>query len=519
MKRWYRWASFLGLFSALHSLAIPVFAGAIKPVVTGFTLDGSIREWQTQPANLTLKPKSTGARTGRVWLAQTPQGLVIAGAVDGPVPRFAQNPEDMPQSDHVEVWIALTDEVPLPSIGWNDRFGSYRLTGAADCDDSDLGDHCRAWFAEQLKYRHRFTRLFVRQWQLAPEVAVETYARPAFAAMTGESQERLRQVVPQGWFEQVVDEALHRLLPRQLPEARFAKTFPEGYSFEILVPWEALPPADRLTLERVRLLVDVFSPGEAGRYGAFSTSSEARQYGRIDTMNSVTLTPPHRWRLARCGYPLETYAADPEIRNEHRPGKLPAYFQPTRNEQIDDIFVLKNQYIDFHTAPAGLSPIIQPSRLFSLELAPGVVACGPELAVRRGKVLTLGEGLRVRPGARAKKVPGGWLLASGPYEEMASMAGEGHCGACEERRLDMIFIPAGDGPPVSAFRAGGLVCECCFVGYCIDDIALADDFQTIQVMEGNDLDDSKATLRRFCFKASTHTFGECGMKRPPPNFH
>ncbi|HLC16879.1 MAG TPA: hypothetical protein VJL89_11710, partial [Thermodesulfovibrionia bacterium] len=285
----------------------------------------------------------------------------------------------------------------------------------------------------------------------------------------------------------------------------------------------ALPPSDRLTIDRLLLLVDVFLPGEVGRYGAFSTSSEARQYGRVDTMNRVALTPPRRWRLARCGYPLESYdfwgwqalydELVPEFWNQlsPKPSKLPSYFMPNGNEQIDDIFVLDNQYIDFHTAPTGLSPVINPTKLFSLELSPGVFACGPELAVRRGEALTLGA-VGIVPEARAQEVPGGgWLRALGPYKEVAGIAGEGHCGACEEMRLNMIFIPVGDRPSVSAFRARGLECGCCSVGYCIDGITLADDFFSINIIEGNDFYDSKTTLRRLCFKTSTHEFVECGQ--------
>jgi hypothetical protein len=518
-----RWVLFLVLLGS----ATQVFANVIGPVAENFVLDGSTHEWRNRPANMTLTSKGAGARTGRVWLAQFPQGLVLAGSVNGPAPRFAQSLSEMPNGDHVEVWIAISENVPLPPIGWHDRFGPHQLNEASDCDVSAIeGDYCRAWFAEQVRHRRRFPRLFVRQWQLAPGVAVETYAKPAFEAIT-ESLERLHR----GNIEQAVDEALQILLPQQLPEARFAKPSGEGYSFEVMVPWKALPPSDRLTIDRLLLLVEVFLPGEVGRYGSFSTSSEARQYGRVDTMNRVALTPQRRWRLARCGYTLESYdfwgwqalyvELVPEFWNQlnPKPSKLPSYFMPNGNEQIDDIFVLDNQYIDFHTAPTGLSPVINPTKLFSLELAPGVFACGPELAVRRGEALTL-SAVGIVPESRAQEVPGGWLLALGPYKEVAGIAGEGHCGACEEMRLNMIFIPVGDRPSVSAFRARGLECGCCSVGYCIDDITLADDFRTINIMEGNDFYDSNTTLRRLCFKTSTHEFVECGQPTEeisPPN--
>jgi hypothetical protein len=505
------WISLLILFGVLLGPVTPAFGEVIGPVVSGFAMDGAIKEWTKRPPTLSLIPRGAGARTGKIWLAQAPQGLVIAGRVEGPPPVFAKSAENMPNGDHVEVWIALVEDVPLPPIGWSDKFGDHQLRDLADCDGVDvgLGEHCRAWFAEQVGYRRQFPRLFARQWQLAPGVAVETYAKPAFDAMT-ESRKRLEQTVPQGWFEQLIDEVFQI----ELPEARFGKTYPEGYSFEVLVPWKALPPANRLTLDRMRLLVDVFSPGKTGRYGAFSTSSKARQYGKVNTMNRLVLTPPHRWRLARCSYPLETFAASPKVWGNYHSPRLPAYFLPAENERIDQLFVLGNQYIDFHTAPAGLSPIIKPNALFSLHLAPGMVACGPKLAVRRGETLTLAEGLQIRPepDARAKEVPGGWLLASGPYEEMASMAGEGYCGACEEIALDMIFIPTGQNPPMSAFHAGGLICGCCSGADCIEEITLADDFKTIRVIKNIGETAETATMAEFCFDAAKHVYVPCHPK-------
>lgn len=505
------WISLLIPLGALPGPVSPAPGATIGPVANSFVLDGAIQEWVQKPPTLSLIPKSVGARSGKVWMAQSPNGLVIAGKVEGPLPVFAKSAEDMPNGDHVEVWIALVKNVPLPPIGWSGKFGDHPLSNLADCDNADvgLGEHCRAWFAEQIGYRRQFPRLFVRQWQLAPGVAVETYAKPAHDAIT-ETRKRLEQLVPQGWFEQVIDEVFQI----ELPEAHFGKTHPEGYSFEVLLPWKALPPANRLTLDQVHLLIDVFSPGETVRYGAFSTSSKARQYGKVDTMNRVELVPPHRWRLARCGYPLETFAASPEVWGNYHSPKLPAYFLPVENERIDQLFVLKNQYIDFHTAPAGLSPIIRSTELFSLELAPGVVACGPRLAVRRGKTLTLAEGVKLGLGSetRARKAPGGWLLASGPYERMASMAGEGYCGACEETVLDMIFIPTGQKKPlVSAFHAGGLACGCCS-GDCIENITLTDDFKTIRITKNIDETAETAKTAEFCFDAVKHVYVSCRPK-------
>ncbi len=172
----------LFLSSASHAPAAP--AVTIGPVVASFELDGAVQEWAKQPPALTLISKGAGARPGKIWLAQSSQGLVIAGRVEGPPPVFAKSPEDMPNGDHVEIWIALADDIPLPPVGWYHKFG---MTGPGD-EDNPLNldpDRKVAWLTEQQRYRRQLLRLFVRQWQLAPNVAVETYARPAFAALPG----------------------------------------------------------------------------------------------------------------------------------------------------------------------------------------------------------------------------------------------------------------------------------------------------------------------------------------------
>jgi hypothetical protein len=175
------WKSILLLFIASHASATPA---AIGPVAANFVLDGAINEWTQQPPTLSLIPKIAAARPGNIWIAQSLQGLVIAGRVEGAQPHFAKNPADMPNGDHVEVWLALADDIPLPPIGWYNKFG----TAGPDDENSLLNsdsDKKTAWLAKQRQYRRQLLRLFMRQWQLAPDVAAETYALPAFAALTG----------------------------------------------------------------------------------------------------------------------------------------------------------------------------------------------------------------------------------------------------------------------------------------------------------------------------------------------
>ncbi|MDG4550467.1 MAG: hypothetical protein P9F19_14065 [Candidatus Contendobacter sp.] len=242
------------LLGALLGPVTPVLAHAVSPIPTSFVLDGSIQEWIKKPPTLSLIPKGIGARPGRIWLAQASKGLVIAGNVDGAPPKFAKSPEDMPNGDHVEIWIAIADRVVLPPIGtYSSLYGIEELHGPADCANGYDEEGCKIWFASQEAHRRLLPRLFVRQWQLAPGVAVETYAQPALERMRKEEHEIYQYLSPKG-----------------LPEIRFAARSAKGYSFEALIPWEALPPSDCLNLDELRVMVDIFSKGYQGKYSGLS---------------------------------------------------------------------------------------------------------------------------------------------------------------------------------------------------------------------------------------------------------
>jgi hypothetical protein len=424
--------------------------------------------------------------------------LVITGKVEGPQPVFAKNPEDMPNGDHVEIWIALAENIPLLPIGAHSSMdGTTELHSPRDCQEDDA---CKTWFADQVKHSRLLPRLFVRQWQLAPGVAVETYAKPAFEGMREEARESYQYLSPRG-----------------LPETRFTAKPPEGYSFEALIPWEALPLSDRLNLDRLRLLVDVFSPGGQGKYGVFSTTSRIRQYGKVSTMNAIALIPPRRWRLTPCEYPLEGKNFWGRIGSQStephdKPKKLPAYFLPTAKEEITTSFTFDNDWIGRFWSPQGISPAIVNTEFFNQKLAAELTICGPELAVRHGNHVSFGKGFRIEqdPKAKAKKVSGGWLLVGGWTGDFRDP--EGQCGACEDKYLNMIFIPEAAGPPLSAFQVSGIECDCCGAGYCVDDITSSDDFKTIRITEGNSFEEGSKKTSEFCFDAAKHVFAQCKRK-------
>jgi hypothetical protein len=428
-------------------------------------------------------------------LAQAPQGLVIAGRVEGPPPVFAKSAENMPNGDHVEIWVAIAEKVPLPPIGAHSSMdGATELRTPGDCQEDDA---CKTWFAAQVQHRGLLPRLFARQWQLAPGVVVETYAKPAFEGMRAEAREAYQYLSPGG-----------------LPKTWFIAKPSDGYSFETLIPWEALPPSDRLNLDRMRLMVDVFSPGNQGKYGAFSTTSKIRRHGQVSTMNAVVLNPPRHWRLSACGYPLEEKNFWGRIGSQgtephDKPRKLPAYFLPAEKEEITTRLAFDNDWIGRFWSPQGISPVIVTTEFFSQKLAAGLTLCGPDLAVRHGNRVSIGKNLKIEPNPTVKKVAGGWLVVgawNGIFRDP-----DGRCGACEDIYLNLHFVPDAAGPPHSAFQMSAIPYGCCWYADSIEAITLSDDFNRVQVTEISG-DDEATKTTESCFDATKHIFAQCQPK-------
>lgn len=501
-------------------LLLLVLVGAVLParadvVISApppnLTIDGDPGEWAERPVSMMLLPTSPAARGGRVWVAQSADGLIIAARVNGPAPRFAKTPAEMAGADHVELWVALTDEVALPKIGWGNQFGPVELASADECstreelaDDRNAIADCRAWFAEQQAYRRQFRKLFVRQWQLAPGVVTETFAQPAFAQLPSEAKEQIEALAPS-------------TASANAPAARFAPVSDGGYGVEIAVPWSAFPPSPTLELTRLRLMVDVFSPGAGGTsYGPFATTAADRKYGDVTALNAVRLEPPRRWQIGRCGYQLT--ASD-----QWDEQALPAYFLPVGGALVNDIFVIENYAAGYQYTPGGFSPVITSTRFFSEDVTPEVTLCGPPFALRRGAKTSFIDDLGLLPGSRIKPVAGGWLVAQGPYVGIASRFGSGACGACPLISLQVLFLPAAEGPPAVAFSDSWLIED-----EDVNDgvgrnarVTISDDLATITAWEGEAPEDQPAvvwTRVRKCYDPARHTFVDCGREenvRPP----
>jgi hypothetical protein len=415
---------------------------------------------------------------------------------------------EMANADHVELWVALVHPVPMPPIGWGNQFGPQQLASAEACDAEDAFAHdpraaadCKSWYAAQIRWRTRLARQFARQWQLAPDVSLETWAQPALQAMNLQEREAAAPLPP----------------PADVPAGGVQTAFTPaargngaGYSFEIRLPWTALPASGALAIERVGLMVDVFSPGTGGRYGPFSSTSADRRYGALETLDRITLDPPRSYRLGRCGQPLE-------LDDFWQEARLSAFFMPAAEGELGELFALENPVAGYQYEPAGTSPDVVRRQLFARPLDPGVVVCGPELAVLRGAAATFTPAIGLREDFRSARVDGGWLLANGPVTGTASRLGTGACGACPLVSLDVLFVPEAAGEPQPAYSGSWLVeDEDPESGLRNARVAVADDLRTIRVWEAEpDGGDGSApwTYRRFCYEPQERSYRQCEERR------
>lgn len=431
----------------LAACAIAQQAGtpdAIKvPEMLGRGLGMPVTAYTGRPADLTLIPHGDAARHGKIWLQNIGEGLLIVGEVEGATPDFPASDNQILGKDHIEVWLADGNDPELPAIGWGNQFNQVVLPNGADsCGEwatKQAGDtpaapsaagaekRCRAWAEKQIPYRTYLARLFVRQWLVAPDHSVESFARPAFdqiaARFVGDRQSNS---VPTDDQAPTPLEPLGQLQTRFGPGANHA-----GYTFEILIPYSAFPPISTTALRDVRLMVDVFNAPPAGKtVGAYSTTAPARVWAKPASFNHLALDPPQQFHLTPCDLPL---AGTDKYGDMH-----PGWFIPKAAQDAEfesDAFVLVNDGAGYQYEPENLSPVARPIHYFWHGIGGSEYVCGPYLSYRRGdEKLDFDIGVD-HDGFDAHRLPGGDLLIKVGPRVYGSEFGSGQCGACPRTDL------------------------------------------------------------------------------------
>jgi hypothetical protein len=472
------------------------------------TIDGSIDEYTSAPPDIILTPQGEGARRGRLWIRNIGKGLLIAGDIEGGPPDFPRNTDSLLAKDHIEIWLTAGVDPVLPPIGWGHQFGENTLPKGADsCADDleaprdpspDAQRECREWAAKQQKYRRYFQRLFLRQWLLAPDYGIESFAAPAYEEISSRfaSKEEIPQV----------------LKPRGIPKFWYSRS-PKGYTFQILIPYGIFPPLPSLDLRDLRLLVDVFSAAPMGKkMGAFSGSSLARVWARPETFNTLRIDPPRVFHMTPCDLPLNGTDIYGHVRD--------AWFIPQeeqRGEYESDAFLIVNGAAGYRYEPAGLSPVIRPINDFWISVSPGEWICGPRLTRKKDNQRTAFEQRVDAEGLATHRLPNGDLLVKVGPSVSYSEFGSGQCGGCPSTDLT-IYRLTPDNKIFGALKLGNVIS---IQGPQAQDFTVSPDWSQITEYD-QEQDDEKGNFgswssTTYCLKDSHYE--KCGEKSDvvPPN--
>jgi len=339
-----------GVVLAVVVASSPVQGLVIGPAPPDFALDGAVEEWRGRPpAARTVK--QDGSDSVLLWVGQTGQGFVVAGRVDDPRFPFAATTAAHQSGTLLEIWLSLAEDFEFPDMVYGEE--SCGAAGGA------AKDACVAWRTKESDLRDKAKRLFTRMWRVVPSGAEEAYALPAYDSMTSAGQEALGFPRPDG-----------------LPERRFRTAADGVVTFEILIPWNLFPPANRLTLERVKFRVDFDSV-------TAPSTGPTNAYEGYEVLPVVAVWPPVVARIGQCAQPLWGFDTHGQ--------EVPAfYFLSSDGRSAERAFIFDN-YLEPYMPqfpPAdykGLFTSDVPQ--LTQSLGKDEFLCGPYLSYRKGNVV------------------------------------------------------------------------------------------------------------------------------------
>jgi hypothetical protein len=487
----------------------------VVPNAESFTPSQQI-PFKYQPADLELVPQAPGARKGRLWVRNIGHALAIDGEVDGDAPVWPRNKNHILEADHVEVWLAIVDDVPMPPVGYGNQFGAVELASESDCGKSDPPrseaadpkdlEKCKKWYRQQLRYRTRFKRLFEYQWLLTPNYAEEAYATPAYEEIVRDyasDQGRYEEEIPkllkpaektvQGWLQQYGGQP--------------------GYRFTVYIPWNALPASNTLDISRLRLLVEVFNPAPDGKKtGPYSTTAPGRKYGKVETFHLLELSTPKHYQLSACG-------GDLKVQDKYG-DSLPGWFVPRVDNGfgwISKAFAITNEAFGYMYGPDGLSPVVHEQDFFFKGIDQGEWICGPKLTYKKDDAVHTFDAFVDHEGFNLKKLDNGSMLVKVGPRTYYSTFGSGACGACPRTDLRIFSIDK-NWNLKKAIGLGGVIGSPTLES---QDITVSTDWNTVTQYDGKFADQEFEKLSwsstTYCRKGLE--FEQCGKKNnvQPPN--
>jgi hypothetical protein len=477
----------LRMLAASLLFAATGWAQFIERAPSNFKLDGDIGEWDPNTTSFN-RYETWGHKP--IWIAQSSEGLVLAGSSIFLAP--TNNGAELLTKGHFELWLSETEGVEMPPINWA---GDWPLK-ADFCAAIARGvesrtQSCVQWLKGQPAYREKLLGLFTRMWRIAPGLTEEAYATKIYGSLTEAQQKALKPLKPSG-----------------NPVAKFVfDTFQQNFSFEILVPWEAFPPANRLHLERVRLVLNIVD-GEKIRA---STQWRADEQREKPALPSYALSPAIMVHFTPCEYPLAGVSGEP------------AFYFMDRSLGVRMAFLLQNDLpstgIIGPPRPDDVSPNVKVVEHFVQTLGPGEFLCSPPTSYRRNRVIKrfpfeLGPPKRGLFGSATPpatvpvlRLPNGTrLIKDGPawwYVYQTYTA----CGGCPLATLS-IFALTSSGEIKEALtlsaRVGGIELD----DY---DIEVSPDWRIVKEFKGKN---QNWVSRRFCLNGEIYR--SCGEGSQPP---
>jgi hypothetical protein len=331
--------------------------------------------------------------------------------------------------------------------------------------------------------------LFIRMWRIAPGVIEEAYATASYASLTDAEQKNTSALKPSG---QLV--------------AKFLVTESQNFTYEILVPWEAVPPADRLHLDRVKLALNLVD----GDHIRVTTDPALRDLRR-PVLRSVAVVPPIVIHFTPCEYPLTGMSGEP------------AFYFLGPSLTVGRAFTFENGLpccgaVTLQEVKA-ISPYFTLVEHFVQRLGPGEFLCGSPIAYAKRSVIKrfpfeLGPGPGLYPLAQPPaslavlRLPNGIrLIRDGPWLAFQKQTYT-MCAACPFAQLT-IFSLAPSGEIKEALTLGGRVGD---IGLAEYNIEMSADWRT--VTEFRNKTGEAWVSRKFCLNGDTYR--ACGEDNRSP---
>ena len=345
-------------------LILSMFAAngeAITPVPRGFVFDGAIGEWIGQAPIKMFWSRSGSDTIYRIWIAQSARGLVLSGNFNSAEMQFANDESELERLGRLELWVSVSDPPVFPPLTYTEDACTRGAYGFKPPDAIKTTD-CLNWIKAQYAFRDQIKKLFTRMWRISPQAKTEAYALPAWDGLTGEQQRGLGFPRPDG-----------------LPECKFRTASDATTSFEILVPWNLLPPATRLSLETIQLRLDILGPDSLG---SSENGRFPRQRGEEGPLPILALSPPIVNRITPCGQPL--------IGRDRAGEDIPAFYFPAASLVSDGVYIFESPewpYLSDYPSEKDVSPIAAYSHFVSQEIGQGEILCGPFMSYRKGNLV------------------------------------------------------------------------------------------------------------------------------------